>query len=174
MRTASQDAWGNSSSAVGSVLVANFFSMYGGTGLVVGGTNTMTFTASSDVFEYLPSAGPPGSLTFDVLNPLTTSAGELGGQVLALQLNVDFSATFGNSVALGNLRICNFGAVPSLNGVTVGEFLASASWLLGGGGGSIGPATATSVASLINGAFADGTPSTFAQNILVAAPSCAN
>jgi hypothetical protein len=168
MVTASQSDWGDGASAAGTTLAANFTSFYGGTGLRIGGTNTMTFTASSAVLTYLPAGGTSGALTGSLSNPLSSSAGEFGGQVLALQLNVDFSSTFGNAVSLGALRICNFSAVPSLNGQTVDEFLTTANWVLGGGSAAFGPTVGAAVANQINNAFASGTPSSFAQTNLVA------
>jgi hypothetical protein len=174
MRTGGQGDWADSSSSVGASLGANFSTLYGGTGLIVGGTNTLTFTSAGAVYNFLPAIGTSAALNGSLTNPLSSSAGDFGGQVVALQLNADFSSIFGNAVSLTDLRICNFSAVPSLNGQTVGDFLATANWLLGGGGASFGPSTAASVASLINNAFAGGTPSTFAQSNLIAAPSCAN
>jgi hypothetical protein len=173
MLTAVQESWGDESSGTVAVLGANFGAVYGGAGVTVGGTNTMTFTSAAAVVAYLPAIGSAGALSGSLINPQSSSSGVLGGQVLALQLNVDFSAVFGNATPLGSLTICNFSLVPSLNGQTVNQFLATANWFLGGGGASFGPTAASSVASLINGAFENGTPSTFAQTNLVAG-ACSN
>ncbi|MEX2151436.1 MAG: hypothetical protein WD793_14580 [Steroidobacteraceae bacterium] len=150
------------------MLAANFSALYSGTGLVVGGTNTMTFTTSFAVFTYLPAGGTAGALSAILINPQSSSAGVYGGEVVALQLNVDLSSALGNDVSLGDTRICNFAALPSLNDQTVNQFLATANWVLGGGSAAFGPSVANAVANLINTAFAGGTPSTFAQENLVA------
>lgn len=174
MRTATQAAWGDTSSSAYGVLAANFSSLYGANALVVGGTNSLRFTSASAVDVFLPASGSPSVLTATLTNPMSSSAGEYGGQVLALQLNTDLSSLLGNSVALGDLRICGFSAVPSVNGQTVDEFLTTANWILGGGSATFGAATANVVANLINNAFVDGAPSTFAQENLVAGPCPAN
>jgi len=132
----------------------------------------MTFTSAGAVFTYLPALGAAGVLTGSLHNPTTSSSGEFGGEVLALQLNVDFSDAdlLANTTPLGDLRFCNFTAVPVLNGQTVRQFLATANTILGGGSAPYGASTASIVASLINDAFADGTPSIFAQtNLFVGA-----
>ena len=91
-----QGSWGTSSSAAGTLLTANFNSVYGATfdtvtvGLPTTGF-TMTFDAPTAVFNYLPAGGSPGTLNGNLLDPTSTSSGTFGGDVLALQLNVDFS-----------------------------------------------------------------------------------
>lgn len=167
MRTNTQAAWGDPGSSAAALLSANFFSLYGSS-LVIGGAATITFTSAGAVFTYLPALGTPGVLTGNLQDPQSTSAGEFGGELLGLQLNADFSSLLANSVALGSLRICNFSLFPSLNGQTVDQFLATANHILGGGSAPFGATEATAVARLINLAFVSGTPSTFAQQSLVA------
>jgi hypothetical protein len=168
MLTFTQIAWGDTTSAAAALLNANFVSLYGGN-LVIGGTFFAVFTAPAAITTYLPALGTPLSLTASVQNPVTTASGELGGEILALQLNVDFSAAslLGNGVDLGSLRFCNFTEWPGLNGQTVDQFLATANNLLGGGGAPFGTSIAAAVAHEVNGAFVNGTPSTFAQDSLV-------
>jgi hypothetical protein len=174
MRTFTQNSYGDSSSSGGAVVGLNFSPVYGGAGLTIGATNTLRFTNANAVFTYLPAVGPAGPLTGSLTDPITSSSGELGGEVLALQLNVDFSAAnvITSAVDLGSLRFCNFSAVPSLNGQTVANFLASANVLLGGGGGTLSASLTASVAAAVNSAFLDGVPSTFAQESLVAGGTC--
>jgi hypothetical protein len=173
MRTETQNAWGDGTTAAGLLLGSNFSSVYG-PALSIGGTATATFTTPTAVFAYLPAVGPANVLSGSVQNPVTTSAGEFGGEVLALQINVDFSADnlLASAIPLGDLRICNVATAAVVNGQTVDEFLAAANNLLGGGGAPFGPSLGTVVARLINGAFVGGVPSTFAQTNLVAGPSC--
>ena len=173
MTTAAQNSWGDPTSIVASLLGANFTSVFGAS-IVIGGTITATFTDALAVLNYLPATGPAGPLIGNVQDPSTTSSGELAGEVLALKLNVDFSAAsvLTSAVPLGNLRICNFSLLPAINGQTVSQFLATANILLGGGAAPFGPSSAASVARLINSAFVGGAPSSFAQASLVAGPSC--
>jgi hypothetical protein len=139
--------------------------------LVVGGTNMIRLTDVTATLTYLPAPGAPGVLTATVIDPASTSAGEFGGEVVALKLNVDFSSRFGNAVAFGDLRICKT-SVAAVNGQTVAQFLATANQILGGGGGPFGASTANVVASALNNAFLSGTPSSFAQANLFAAATC--
>jgi hypothetical protein len=162
MLTFSQSDWGDSSTIAGNLLTNNFPNLYGSS-LVVGGLATMTFTSASAVFDYLAAAGIPAPLTTSLLNPRTSSSGQLGGEVLALRLNVDFSSAGLTASNLGALTICDFTAVPQLNGQTVAQFLATANLVLGGGSAALSPSVAAAVARLINIAFLDGNPSTFAE-----------
>lgn len=173
MLTFAQFAWGDGSTPAGVLLSANYNTLYGGT-LIIGGTFFALYTSATAVFTYLPALGSAGSLTASVQNPASTSSGELGGEVLALRLNVDFSAAslLGTAFDLGSLRFCNYSDVPALNNQTVSQFLATANNLLGGGGAPFGAVTAAVVASQVNSAFINGVPSAFAQANLVAGPSC--
>jgi hypothetical protein len=64
-----------------------------------------------------------------------------GGNVLALQLDVDFSdaGVLGGTsgLAFGDLRMCNFTTLSALNGMTVRQYLALVNTLLGGGTGRV-------------------------------------
>jgi hypothetical protein len=166
MVTASQSDWGDSLTSVGALLNASFDSVYP-TDLVVGDTNLLRFTDAGAVFTYLPTGGGAGVLTSTIVNPLTTSAGELGGEVTALKLNTDYSAQLGNAISLASLRICGT-SLPSMNGQTVTEFQSVANHILGGGSAPITPTQAAALARFINNAFVSGSPSTFAQENLVA------
>ena len=167
MLTFTQTDWGDDTTVAGDALETNFSGLYG-IMLVVGGNVTATFTSAAGVFNYLPAAGPAGALSSNTVNPQTTSAGELGGEVLALTLNTDLSSALGNDADFGSLRICNFTDVPSLDGQTVDQFLATANMILGGGSGPFSPSVATAVARRLNNAFVNSAPSTFAQQSLVA------
>lgn len=129
----------------------------------------MQFTSAAAIVTYLPATGSPGSLTGSLTNPLTSSSGELGGEVLALQLNVDFSDAgfLASAVPLGSLYFCNFTAVPQLEGKTVSEFLTIANNIVGGSSATITAGTASAVANAVNSAFVDGAPSSFASTHLV-------
>ena len=118
----------------------------------------------------LPATGAPGALTADLINPLSSSSGIFGGDVLALKLNVDFAdagVTAGtSSTRFGDLLLCGFSTLPALNGLTVRSFLAAANTALGGGSALYPISTLDSVANALNLAFVGGTASVFAQDHL--------
>jgi hypothetical protein len=122
------------------------------------------------ILIYLPAIGPLGVLTSNVLDPTVTSAGLFGGDVLALQLNVDFNnAGFlvgGSGIPFGDLVLQNFSTLPALNGLLVSQFLADANRCVGGGSCLYDVSTMDTVAEEINAAFDGGTPSSFAQTSL--------
>jgi hypothetical protein len=106
-------------------LAGNFGTVYP-SGVTVGGAKTMTFTSALGVQNYLPAGGTPGSLTANLTNPTSSSSGVFGGQVLALQLNVDMS-TYGVTPA-------GYGDVVVDGTWTVNDVLAAANAALGGAG----------------------------------------
>jgi len=174
MRTFTQTQWGDPTSAVGTTLNTNFDGVFP-TGATVGGTFTMRFRTPQSIWDYLPAGGFNGYLTANLLDPSSSSSGALGGQVLALKLNVDFSAAglIPASTSFGNLRICNWTDVPGINGMTVSEVLALLNNVLGGNtSASLDPDTASLVGNFLNNAFAGPSPTAFAQTSLVNASSC--
>lgn len=174
MLTHSQNSYGTSTAAGAALLGIRFGSVYP-SGLIVGGTNTMSFSSAAALVNYLPATGTPSGLTAILNNPLTSSSGQLGGEVAALQLNVDFSDAgwLTSAVPLGTLYFCNFTAVPQLNGQTVEQFLTTANWVLGGRSASLSADHISAVANAVNNAFAGGAPSAFAQSSLQAG-TCVN
>ena len=73
---------------------ANVYNLSDGD-LVVGdspGGTLLLFTTPDAVVEYLPASGPVAALDQDVTDPTSTSSGAFGGDLTALQLNVDFDA----------------------------------------------------------------------------------
>jgi len=128
------------------ILSANFATVYApllGI-LAVGVTNgtgfAMLFTYQG-VTNYLPAAGPIGPLDSNLVDPTFSASGAFGGEVVALQLNVDFSAAgflHSTGVPFGNLKLCNITTFSVLNGQTVAQILTEANTLLGGGTGTYG------------------------------------
>lgn len=97
---------------------------------------TVTEPAPYSINLYLTAQGTAAALTEDMENPTTTSSGSLGGETLALKLNVDFSGKVPEMPAgFGNLIYYNTpkNGVDSLDGKTVSEILAVANTALGGG-----------------------------------------
>jgi hypothetical protein len=71
---------------------------------VIGGTKA-TFKSSAAIEQFLPQVGTPNSLLLgtNALNPITTNAGVLAGQVVALTLSIQFDIidpSFGASAIL--------------------------------------------------------------------------
>jgi hypothetical protein len=138
--TYTQGGWGSRPSGKnpGSILSNNFSTVYP-QGLSVGytgtGGKTMHFSSAAFVDRYLPAGSTSNKLTMNYPNnPTTTTSGVFGGQVLGLQLNVDFNVAGiidGADGSIGNLRLCNTGT--SLDGETISEILAAANVALGGG-----------------------------------------
>lgn len=176
MTTYTQLAWGNPF-ATNPTLFGGYDTVYGNSVVEVGipgsGGFSMAFTLPLAVSEYLPASGAPAPLNADLVNPTTTASGVLGGEVLGLQLNVDFAdagLTTGTSAfAFGDLTLCNLGA--AVDGTSVRDFLARANTALGGGTTSgISLLGYVSVASQLNNAFTLGAPSLFAQTSLRIGP----
>jgi hypothetical protein len=157
------------------LLYNNFSSVYASTsGTLVAGDPAnfvLIFSGPVTLSEYLPSSGVAGPLDSTLGDPETTSAGIFGGDVIALQLDVNFSDAHllpGNTGdAFGDLVLEGF-TVPGVNGMTVRQFLAIDEIELGGGGGpfdinSIEP----SIVQPLAGAFSGGTATAFAEEHLV-------
>jgi hypothetical protein len=150
----------------GLLLWNNFATVYPSgveVGIIGAGGFSMKFTSASAVAAYLPAGGTAASLTDDLVNPTSTSSGVFGGQVLTLQINVDFSrtgVTNNTTGKFGDLKFANLSTTTStpstlgtwtltaaqaaaLNGKKISEVLADANQALGGGSlpayvGSIG------------------------------------
>jgi len=126
-RTQSDGDWGdkcNEGFATGCYRDANFARCFP-TGLTVGCTceqrsptvcYNMQFSASTNIANYLPQLGAPGSLTQSYINPsnpppISTNSGTFGGQVTALALSLGFSScdpTFHSDCsALQDLVVCD-------------------------------------------------------------------
>ena len=134
--TYTQGGWGSppKGNNPGSILKNNFSTVYPEGYVWVGKGMGMRFNGATYVERYLPAGGTPNRLDGNYTNPTTTSSGVFGGQVLALQLNVDFNAAGiidGAGGSIGDLRLCNTST--SLDGKTVNEILAAANKALGGG-----------------------------------------
>ena len=89
----------------------------------------------------------------------------------ALALNVDFSDagdTRGAAgIPFGNLTLCGYAPLPSLNGMTVRQILAIVNTALGGGSTGYAIADLNALAEQLNLSFGEGTPNTFALAHLV-------
>ena len=177
--TYSQESWGgNPTEPAAQLLLTRFDGLYTGE-LEVGAAGatgfSMAFTSAVDVLSYLPGLGSPGFLSADLVNPSTTGSGVTGGEVLALQLNVDFSdahyLTGAAGIPFGNMVLTGLSSTQPFNGLTVRQFLAVSNSILGFV--SPNPTTDDELAYLladVNRVFS-GVPSQFAQDHLRAASS---
>ncbi len=129
--TYTQGGWGASPSGnnPGTLLKNNFSKVYPGGSVVIGGTKKLTFTSATAIASFLPQGGTPGVFGASATNPTSSAAGEFAGQVLALQLSVDFSNKGITPGGLANLKL-NSGA---LSGQTIAQVLALANSVIGGG-----------------------------------------
>ena len=174
--TYNQGVWGAPPNNVGAeLLTAEFNTVYASEGgVIVGSTSgfTMGFTDSTAVDAYEPSVGPYEPLNSNVLNPITTSSGAFGGDVLALEFNVDFSdAGFlpaASGIPFGDLLLEGFSTLPQLDGLTVRQFLGDMNILLGGGSSIVSIDDLGTIVNDLNSSFSFGTPDQFAQDHLVA------
>jgi hypothetical protein len=179
----SADAWGVEPSAgnAAELMLANFDSVYVDGNVEVGVAGpaglSMVFTTAQVILDYQPSGGGASFLNNDLVDPTTSSSGAFGGYVLALQNDVDFADAgfLGGSagVPFADLVLHDLAAPyrPSLNGLTVRQFLAEANFALGGS--DLGRYTVTDLAVLteeVSRAFEGGQPSQFAQDHLRRVP----
>jgi hypothetical protein len=173
--TYAQDAWGNPATTAGGLLIAGMDLVYAA-GVEVGIAGTagfsMRFFDAIAVFAYLPAVGTPAALSADLIDPMSSSSGEFGGNVLALQLDVDFSdaSLLGGTsgLAFGDLYVCELTTATALDGMTVRQVLALANTLLGGGTGPVSIDDMNTIVFALTQAFVGGDPSTFAQQHLFA------
>ena len=172
MLTYTQEVWGNPTSAAGILLVDHFDSVYAATtvlevGIAGAAGFSMVFSSAAAVLAYQPSIGTPGPLNADLLDPTTSASGAFGGEVVALQLDVDFSDAnhLAGAVRFGDLTLCGL-AQTGLNGTTVRQFLATANTALGGGATPYSINELYLIATQLNAAFSDGSVSLFAQDHL--------
>ncbi|MFA7419747.1 MAG: SdrD B-like domain-containing protein [Melioribacteraceae bacterium] len=154
--TFTQGGWGNKN-GVPARIRDQYFSSVFPSGLVVGGTYKLTLSNSEKVKEFLPQGGTASAYTQNYNNVESTSAGVLGGQLVALKCNVAYSSAGylgSNTTKLGELKI----ASGPFSGKTVNQFLALLETAVGGG--SLGGFTFSQfndAATAINENFDNGT-----------------
>jgi hypothetical protein len=108
-------------------LTSYFDDVYGSGPVTIGGDETLSFTSASAIKRFLPQFGMVKVLSSSAVNPMN-NRGEFAGNVLALQLSVDFSDKGVTTAFLGEQRI-RYGA---LEGTSVREILQIANQVLGG------------------------------------------
>jgi hypothetical protein len=133
--TFTQAAWGTKPSGTnaGQVVADYFAFLYPTDGVVIGTPNTagrysITERSAAAIQNYLPQAGKSVPLTASYVDT-SAKLGNLAGDVLALELNVRFSAFSVTKYGLGGLHV----ASGPLAGLTVDNVLTIANCVLGGG-----------------------------------------
>jgi hypothetical protein len=122
LRTVTQGGWGAPPHGgnPGALLVNNFTKVYpAGVRIGCSTGQSLLFTSAAQIQAFLPQGGVPGTLP---------NAGVFAGQVLALQLNVDFSKAGVLPTGLATTVISG----PPLSGFTVQQVLNLANSVLGG------------------------------------------
>lgn len=179
--TYGQGGWGSKANDdgmnPGTILSNNYTTIYPGGVVEVGipgaGAFSMKFTSSTAIETYIPAGMMPKALTNDHVNPTTTESGVFGGQVLALQLNVDFSfagiTPGGTNCSFGDLVFAD--PTSPLFGKTVREILAIANHALGGSnvsGYGVTIGNLNTLANNLNDSFGSCTQSAWARmNLMI-------
>jgi hypothetical protein len=170
---------GTTTNGPGALLLNNFTTVYQNGIVAIGNPNAilnstcceLKFDQALAVLTYLPTGGSPGPLNANIVDPAfdqNTGAGPFAGDVLALQLDVDFSNAGVLPEGFGSLVFSNLATLPLLDGDTVNELLALDNSLLAGGSGIYGIGDVSGLTAALTVAFDGGNPDAFAQESLVA------
>jgi hypothetical protein len=117
----------------------NYFAQIFPTGVTIGDASgyLVRWTTAKAVEDYLPAGGTPRALSASATNPTSTGAGVLGGQILALTLNVAYSCGgafedlgISDGSCYGDFVIPDY--CGKFAGITVQEFLDIANLVLSG------------------------------------------
>ena len=124
LTTFTQNDWGGTPGTdAGATALVNFYdTVYASAfGIVTVGSasgHTMRFRDADSVLAYLGAVGPFAPLNGNELDRITTASGGFGGEVLGLELNVDFSDTNvlpgALGVPFGDPELAGFGPRVSL------------------------------------------------------------
>lgn len=114
-----------------------YFSMLYPQGLKIGGNYSLSLTSAAAVHGFLPQSGFARALTANAVNPARSAlCNVFAGDVLALQMSVDFSNAGVTRSGLANLPAYASG---KLAGKTVGQVLGLANTALGGAPSAVLP-----------------------------------
>jgi len=131
--TYTQGGWGSPSNSTPGQIRESFFEFVFPNGLIAGSDFTLTLSAASAVRNFLPQGGTPYKFVQNYTDPPSTSAGILGGQLVAALMNYHYNLAgylgTNQEYNLGEL-IINSGP---FEGKTVAELLAIANNAIGGG-----------------------------------------
>ncbi|MCO5170139.1 MAG: hypothetical protein M9894_27715 [Planctomycetes bacterium] len=160
-RTQTQGGWGTSASGnnPGAYRDANFPAAFPN-GLTVGhpAGNTATFSSAAAIEAFLPAGGAAAPLARSHVDPLTTEAGVLAGQVVALTLSLGFDRVdpdfSRDPAALASLVVAD--PTSPCVGMTVQQVLDEANLVLAGLPARLTPSEATDAVAAVNENFVDG------------------
>ncbi|MCK5266674.1 MAG: hypothetical protein KAR07_00775 [Spirochaetes bacterium] len=161
-RTQTQGGWGTTAKGnnPGTYRDSHFTNCFAD-GVLIGHADGyyVVFSTSYAVESFLPQGGTAGSFTSNYSDPLTTEAGVLGGQVLALTLSVGFDLCdddFGASdTNLKDLVVADTSS--PCYGWTVAAVLAEANKILAGLASTLTVSQINECVSQINENYVDGT-----------------
>jgi len=159
-RTQTQGGWGATPNGnnPAKYLQNNFANCFPN-GITIGcaSGNTLTLTSSNAVKNFLPAGSTPGQLTGDLVNPLSSPAGVLAGQLVAATINITFDAcdpNFGaSSEWLGNAYYVG----GPFDGYGVFDVIFLANQYIGGCGGSFTAAEFNEALTDLNENYVGGT-----------------
>jgi PEP-CTERM motif len=195
--TWSQGAWGDDPAPgnISFLLESEFNSVFAPSDLLEVGISgaagfSMIFDSADAIITYLPTSGTPGPLTADLLDPVTTASGVLGGEVLTAALNILFSddglLAHPPGVSFGDLVFQNldlFSAttegsgvgpeITELDGMSVREAFLDANTLVGGGASPFTPEDLFELLNFTSRAFNGGEVEENADTFLAFPPSTA-
>ena len=134
---------------------------------------SMIFDSADAVIAYLPAGGNPGPLTADLLDPIFSASGVLGGEVVTATLNLALSnaglLAHPAGEALGDLVFQNLEAligspfftgldpdIAKLDGLPIHEVLSEANLLIGGYASQVSASDLEAALYTANEAFWDG------------------
>jgi hypothetical protein len=114
----------------GAILQRNYPVCYPNGNVVIGSSSgyTLTFTSPAAVANFVLQGGIPGVLRGSATNPTTSAAGQFAGDVLALRLNIDYSAAGITGAGFANLTVIS----GPLWGYTVQQVMDLSNAVLGG------------------------------------------
>ncbi|MGN6058837.1 MAG: PEPxxWA-CTERM sorting domain-containing protein [Sphingomicrobium sp.] len=170
LTTYTQVLWPTDSTAP-SIFINNFNSVYGSNfgvlevGIPGAAGYSIRLDSGAATLLFLPANGTIGPLISDLFDPSFGSPGAFGGDVVALELNVDYNDAGllpSSGFVFGDLVVSGTGNA-AFDGQTVRQLLASLNTALGGGPAIDSYANLDALAQNLNAAFAAGTPSAFAQ-----------
>jgi hypothetical protein len=130
------------SANTGGYLLTYYSTVFGSSGVIqvgwIGTGYTITFGnpnfAKSNMTNYLGSSStyPPTVLSASYIEPIAGPGGIFGADILALQLNYDYSnaSIISFNPSFNNLTLYNYS--PAVNGMTVSQILTIANEVLGG------------------------------------------
>ena len=130
-KTFTQGGWGSPSNSTPGGIRDAYFNTVFPQGLTIGTLKTAKFTTAVSIKNFLPQGGTASCFTTNYVNPTSTSAGVLGGQVTALAMNIYYD----NAGKLGNnpLKLKDLKVIEGVfQGKTVAQVLDLCNKALGG------------------------------------------